>query len=165
MYTITTASLDGTFPNSVTFTATGLPAGAAAKFNPASVTPGTSTTMTVTTTARTPAAATWRPFGARGPGFPELFPGSFPAWLALLALATLLAGVSFAGFKRKPLRRLAPVAGLILLIVTAGYLAGCAGGFPRSETATGTRAGTFTITVTGTSGTDAHSTAVALTVQ
>jgi len=126
--------------------------------------------MTVTTTARAPLAAAERPFGPRGPGFPELFQGSFPAWLAVLALVALLAGVSFAGFKRKPLRRLVPVAGLILLIVTAGYLAGCAGGFPSetssgSETSTGTPAGTYTIRVTGTSGTDVHSTTVTLIVQ
>jgi hypothetical protein len=84
-------------------------------------------------------------------------------------MALLAAGVGSAGLRHKPLRRLAPVAALILLIVTAGYLAGCAGGFPNLETSTtnpgGTPAGTFTITVTATSGTDVHMTTVTLIVQ
>ncbi len=162
MFTIATAPVNGTFPNSVTFSASGLPTGAAATFSPSSVTPGTSTTMTVTTTARyAPASMP----GPRGPVFPTLPPGSLAAWLASLALAILLARVGFAGLERKPLRRLAPLAALILLIVTTGYLAGCAGGFPRTEVPGGTPAGTYTITVTATSGTDVHSTTVTLIVQ
>jgi trimeric autotransporter adhesin len=149
----------------VTFSATGLPAGANPTFNPTSVTPGSPTIMTVTTTARPMTAATeTRPANPRGLRFPK----SFQVWLCLLALTMLLAGFGFAGPERKALRRLAPVTALILVIIAAGYLAGCAGGFPQLETATppsGTPAGTFTITVTGTSGTDVHSTTVTLTVQ
>ena len=61
----------------------------------------------------------------------------------------LIAGVRFAGFARRPLGRVAPVAALILLIVAAGYIAGCAG--QVAAVPAGTLAGTYTITVTGTS--------------
>jgi hypothetical protein len=156
--------VDGTFPGgtTVTFTVSGLPTGASATFNPTSVTPGSSTVMTVATTAATAAVAAPNTFGRRGPKFPMT---TFPVWPALLAM--LLAGIGFARYQRMPLGRLAPTAALILLIVTAGYLAGCAGGFPRLETSTGTAgtpAGVYTLTVTGTSGTDVHTTTVTLTV-
>jgi hypothetical protein len=74
--------------------------------------------------------------------------------------------VSFAKFSRKLGRRLVPLAGMVLLIVTIGYLSGCTGsGFPKLATTTGTPAGTYVISVTGTSGTDVHSTTVTLIVQ
>jgi hypothetical protein len=89
--------------------------------------------------------------------------------MAGLALATILATMGFASIARgKPLRRLVPVAALTLLIVTLGYVAGCAGGFPELESSTGTvvtPAGTYTITVIATSGTDMHTTTVTLIVQ
>jgi hypothetical protein len=162
VFTISTAPLGGSSTISVTFTATGLPAETVATFNPVSVAPGASTTLTVTTTAR-PVAATLAPSDPRGPELPRSLPGSFPAWLACLVLAMLVAGAGFAGFARRPLGRLAPVAALILLVVAAGYIAGCAGNVVAAPT--GTPAGTYTITVTGTSGTDVHSTSVTLVEQ
>jgi sugar lactone lactonase YvrE len=158
-YTITTAAIAGTLPTPITFTASGLPAGAAATFSPTSVTPGASTTMSVTTTSRTSSSsAPIRPLSRPAPGSPK----SFPSWMLISALALLLAGIGFANFNHKPIRRLVPVAGLILLIISAGYISGCASG--PAVNPNGTPAGTYTITVTATSGTDVHTTTAALTV-
>jgi hypothetical protein len=55
-YTVSTSAVAG-FTGSISFTASGLPAGASASFNPTSVTVGASTTMTITTTSSTPAGS------------------------------------------------------------------------------------------------------------
>jgi len=52
--TVNTATTSGS-PQTVTFSASGLPAGAAASFAPAAVTSGGSSTLTITTSASTPA--------------------------------------------------------------------------------------------------------------
>ena len=160
MFTLTTSSAGVLLANPVTFSVTGLPKEAAATFAPSSVTVGTSTTMTVTTTARTAAAAR-RPFGPLGPGFP----GAFAAWLALLALASLPAGVRVITTRPIALRRLAPAAALTVLLAVAGFLSACAGDSAAVGTVTGTPAGSYPITVTGTSGAETSSTIVTLVVQ
>jgi hypothetical protein len=82
----------------------------------------------------------------------------------LLTLITALA--SAAKFGRRTARRLVPVGAFALLLISVGYISGCSGGgFPKVGSNTGTPAGTFTVTVTGTSGADVHSTTVTLTVQ
>jgi sugar lactone lactonase YvrE len=157
-YMIGTASVTPSFPGTVTFTASGLPTGATAVFNPASVAPGTSTTLSIGTTARTVISGVQRPLVPRMPGIPR----SLPLWLAL---ALLLAAIGLGGFDRKPVRRLAPLAALVLLIVTAGFVVGCAETPTATPNPFGTPAGTYTIKVTATSATDSHSTNVTLTVQ
>jgi hypothetical protein len=95
------------------------------------------------------------PFGPRTPN-------SFPSWTIISALALLLAGIGFANFNRKLARRLIPAAALILLMISAGYISGCASAPVVNPN--GTPAGTYTITLTATSGTDVHTTTVTLTV-
>ena len=160
-FTIATAAV-GTFINSISFTATGLPAGTGVTFSPTSVSAGASTTMTVTTTARN-AVPTRSPATPRGPSIP----GSLPGLMISLAMATamLLAGARFAKTAQRPARYFASAAALILLLVSLGYLSACSGGFPNAGSNTGTPAGSSTITVTGTSGTDTHTTTVKLVVQ
>ena len=157
-FIISTTAVAGTLPATITFTASGLPLGAVAVFNPATVTAGGSTTLTITTSARTSGVA-MRPLNPGAPAAPK----PLPTWMSISALAFLLAGIALASFSARPARRCAPVAALILLIVSTGYLAGC------METPVtnpnGTPTGTFTITVTATSGTDVHTTAVTLVVQ
>ena len=161
LFAIATAPVGGAFVAPVTFTATGLPFGATATFNPPSVTAGSSTTMTITTTPQTVTAFAPKPFGPRGPWFPA----SFPKRPVALVLGMFMSALGFVGLNKKLRPRLIPLAGLFLLIVTLGFLSSCAGGFPRLPVTSGTPAGTYTITVDGISGTDSHSTTVTLTVE
>jgi len=114
----------------------------------------------VTTTARTNSATTHEKFDPPGNGRPAPVPAGLPS----LALATMLAGLSFMSLVRKPLRRFAPTAALILLIVTVGYLAACTSSSSKGNP-NGTPAGMYTITVKVTSPTGALSTNVTLIVQ
>jgi hypothetical protein len=159
-FTIGTATVGGAFPSSVTFSASGLPTGASASFSPSSVTPGSSTTLTITTTARGLAQITAPPPTPNNP--------AHPMWLftfgMLLTLITALA--SAAKFGKRTARRLVPIGAFVLLLISVGYISGCSGaGFPKIGANNGTPAGTYTITVTGTSGADVHSTTVTLIVQ
>ncbi|HXN73218.1 MAG TPA: FG-GAP-like repeat-containing protein [Candidatus Acidoferrales bacterium] len=160
-FTIATAAV-GTFVNSISFTATGLPAGTGVTFSPASVSAGASTTMTVTTTARG-TVATRSAAIPRGPSSPGSLPILFIS--LVLAIALLFGGVSLANRSQRPARYVSWAAALALLIVSLGYLSGCSGGFPNAGSNTGTPAGSSTITVTGSSGTDTHTTTVKLVVQ
>lgn len=159
-FTIPTAPAGAAPATMLTPAASGLPMGASASFLPSPVTPGTSTVMTVATTSRRKSGATHEQFDPRG----NKFPGSFPAGVASLALAMMLAALGFAGLPRKPLQRFAPVVALLLLILTVGYLSAC-GGSSSSVNPNGTPAGSFTIKVTMTSTAGALSTNVTLNVQ
>jgi hypothetical protein len=157
-YTIGTAAVGGAFPGTVAFSASGLPTATTASFNPASVSAGTSTVMTLTTTVRGSALTMPTP---SNPGAPVQ-----TMWLISLAAMAALFSLTVARFGRRTTRRLIPVGAFALLLISAGYLSGCSGGgFPKVGTNTGTPAGTYTITVTGTSGSDVHSTTVTLVVQ
>jgi Bacterial Ig-like domain (group 3)/FG-GAP-like repeat len=159
-FTIPTAPAGAGPAVTLSFSASGLPTGAVATFNPSSVTAGTSTILMVTTTARTNSAATHEKFDPPGNGRPA----PFPAGVASVGLAMMLAGLSFMGLARKPLRRFAPTAALILLIVMVGYLAACTGSSSKGNP-NGTPAGMYTITVKVTSPTGALSTNATLIVQ
>ncbi len=159
-FTIATATVGGAFPGAVTFTASGLPTGASASFSPASVAAGNPTTMTVTTSAR----------GLAQIAVPPSTPNhsARPMWIFTLALLLTLmtALASAAKFGKRRTRRLVPIGTFALLLISVGYISGCSGGgFPKVGSNNGTPAGTYTVTVTGTSGSDVHSTTVTLTVQ
>jgi Subtilase family len=156
-FLITTAPVGGAFTGNVTFTTSALPFGVASSFNPTSVPSGSSTTMTLTTTARTLVPPVRTPFNPTSP--------IRLLWLFAFLLTAALTSLTLAKFARPSVRRrLLPIGAFAILLISAGYLSGCAGsGFPK--TASGTPAGTYPITVTGTSGTVQHSTTVTLIVQ
>jgi hypothetical protein len=120
--------------------------------SPGSVTPGTPATLTVTTTG--PQAGMDSPWGRA-----ELF---YALWLPVCGL-TLVRMVFPAQRKQ---RRLLGMLSCVSLFAALLLLPACggssSGGGPRGSP--GTPPGTYTITITGTSGTT-HSTAVALKVQ
>jgi hypothetical protein len=142
-----------TFPDVVSFTASGLPAGAVATFSPQTVPAGSGATK-VTLTIQLPAeTARMKLNGERG------------KTLAGMALAFAL--LPFMRRTRQGSRRLRLLCiafALALGAASFGALLGCGGGSGNKST-TNPAAQTYNVTVTATSGTLSHSTLVTLTVK
>jgi hypothetical protein len=144
----------------ITFTCSGLPTASTCSFNPPSTTAVTTQlAMTITTTAR---GSTWAP--------PQRGPGDGGRRLLLLGLIlSLLTSVLF-GYTRPRgrLRRLAPGLSMAAFLL-CGVLAGCGGGGstppPPPPPVVGTPAGTYAITITGTSASNSATSVVTLLVQ
>jgi sugar lactone lactonase YvrE len=149
---ITVPPLGGAFDNVVTLSATGLPPGASATFNPATVTPGSAGASAVLTIqlATTAANNLGGDVPARRQGLP----------VAPLSLGFVLFGAVL-GRKRIP-RTLALAAVMLLGVAATLLVTGCGNG-PANPPST--PAGNYTVTVTGTSGSYQASTTVTLTVQ
>jgi len=150
MYNITVAPLGGSYNNLVTLSASGLPAGASASFLPAAVTPGSAgapSVLSIQTASQLARLANPDPHR----------PGPVPL-LAVMAGVPLL-GMAARRRLRKASRRwmLLAIAALSILPILA--ISGCSGGYfgPVPQT--------FTVTVTGTSGSLQETTTVSLTVQ
>jgi hypothetical protein len=146
-YTVDLKGIGGDFTNAVNLTVTGLPSGFTGSFSPASVTPGVnggSSTLSIQTPSQLSLA---QPH--------PLHHGPRSPWLAALLVIPLLG-------LRKRLRKLRVVSCLLLLIATLTptlLLSGCGGGYFAITSQT------YTVTVTGSSGSTQHSTTVTLTVQ
>jgi hypothetical protein len=146
VYQINIASINGSFTQQVTFATSGLPTGAIVTFTPASATPGSagsSSTMTIQTLAQQASAKE----GSAG----------WPLAAGLVSIALLILP-----FRRR--RRIFQSLGcLLLLLGVTGALSACGGGFALPQTKPAPA--TYTITVTGTSGSLQHSTSVRITVR
>jgi hypothetical protein len=149
---VTVPPLGGPFDNVVTLSASGLPPGATATFNPSAVIPGTAGAPTVMTIQLAPLAARALPGEGNSP---------YRNWpLAASVLMLGLCGAGFRGkrFSTKGRRALA----FAVLAVSTLTLIGCGGGWPGPPT---TQPGSFVVTITGTSGALQASTTVTVVVQ
>jgi len=154
-YNLDAAPLGGNFPNSVTFSCTGLPARSTCSFNPAQVTSGSGDTaiiLTIATNAPIPVAATLRES------------------LKLAACALWLPGLLIiGGLKHRLPKNRRYFLFLPLILLTVGILQACGGGGGGAGSGgagqPGTPQGNYTITVTANSGSLVHTVSAALTVQ
>jgi len=137
---------DGTFSRTITFSASGLPLGATTSFNPASLTPGSTTNNVVMTVQTAPLTAAAKPASS--------WTTKSPLLLGLL-LPLFGIGRTRRAFKRRTLFLIA-----LFSFASALAIGGCGGdGFFTQPPQT------YTITVTATSGALQHTATVDLTVQ
>ncbi|MEK6325549.1 MAG: S8 family serine peptidase [Acidobacteriota bacterium] len=172
-----TVTPSGGFAGTVTFSASGLPAGANASFNPASVPGSGSSTMTVTTSGATPAGT-----------YPLTITGTNGSLVHSTQVTLVVAigdfSLSATPSSRTVVRRASTTyavtvtpsggfAGTVTFSVS-GLTAGATASFSPTSVNTsgsstmtvtaGNKTGTFTLTITGTSGSLQHSTPVTLVV-
>src|SRR6266436_4732102 len=180
-YTATVTALSG-FSGTVNFSASGLPSGASASFNPTSVSGSGSSTMTVTTLTSTPTGTYTITITGTSPGLTHTSPVSLTVNAAAQPNFSLSASPSSVtvtqGNSGTSTITVTPQNNFSGTVTfgTSGLPSGAGASFsPASVTGSGnstmtvttstsTPAGTYTITITGTSGSLSHSTTVSLTV-
>jgi hypothetical protein len=152
-----TVSAAGGFNQGVALSCAGAPSGSTCNISPASVNPAAgSATAQVSITST-----------ARGAAVPiSVFPWSYnggPAWLAALnASLLLLLGFAIKNRRRRLLLGL-PALAMLLVAIGCGSTGSTSNG--ASQQGAGTPAGTYTLTINGTAGTQTHSTSLTLVVK
>jgi PKD repeat protein len=158
-------------PFSVTVTCSGAPASAACNgpASPVTVAAGSSVNVPVTVTTTANAAMLPSPVGETTPPVLWLLPAaSMLAWLIGGKARFVQTRRRFAGSRRKQWKP--AFAALLLLLAAIVAMAGCGGSkgtvaTPTKTVVNGTPAGSYTLTVTATSGSTTRSTQLTLTVQ
>ena len=156
-YQLTVSPLGGAFTNIVTLNCSGAPSQAACSVSPSAVTPNGSvatTTLTITTTAAVTQSIPLRSSQDRT---------FYAFWIPLpgIGMIGLILGASGAKSRKPRASFLLALIGMALTLMV-----GCAGGTGiTTPPQAGTAPGTYTITVTGTSGGLQHSVPVTLIVQ
>ena len=136
------------FNAKVSFTCTGAPATATCSVSPGTVTPDGTSPAAATVTVVTATRSVIPPRSGPGINWPHVFMGITSRWLAVIFILILLSGLAVAR-RRRPLMRLTLVTGVVLL------WAACGGG-NQVRVPNGTPAGSYTLTLTATSGTVTH---------
>ena len=161
-YSVAMAPVGG-FNQTIVLGCTGAPAGATCSASPGSVTLDGTKVQTATVTVTTHSSSLAPP-GPRG-GPPP--PGGFSIhewWIVFLCLLMMMGALALAFNQRR--RRVSLLAGAVLLAALAMSCGGGGGGGGGGTTTNpGTPKGTYTLTVTGTSGSLQHQTTLQLTVQ
>jgi hypothetical protein len=159
-YSIAMAPVGG-FNQTIVLGCTGAPAGATCTASPSSVTLDGTSLQKATVTVTTTAASLAPPGPVGGPPLP----GGFMLnnwWIALLWLMMGTLALAFQQSKR----RVPLLAGAVLLAALAMSCGGgSSGGGGGATTNSGTPKGTYTLAVTGTSGSLQHQTTLQLTIQ
>lgn len=155
-YTLTVSGVGGSFPDAVSLACSGLPAHATCSFSPSKVTPGASKAAVTLTISTTDAIAD------NMPAIPAHQKPIGGLWMQVQGLG--LVGMVLAKSKKRSKR---PVILMLLVLVVLGmlFMTGCAGGLGIAPQQPSNTAQSFTITVTGTSGSLQHSIPATLTVQ
>ncbi len=153
---ITVSALSG-FSGTVSLSCSGLPRGATCAFSPNPVTPAGTVPTTVSLTVGTALRTLGIPVTKKVDPFPTVRPISQPGVMLLLlvSLVVMLMIVTATGGRRRP-----ATAVLGFALILAAFAVACGSGVPA-----GTPAGTYPITVTGTSGAVTHTTTLTLQVK